>query len=161
MPQDLRLCRLISRLSKGSRSTDILLDDIPLHTGFLGGGEDRRPVEVAFADLRHDRFVGADGHIFEVQQRDAAFDFADPFRGISAAELDPVGVDFEIGDGGVGFLDEGVEADLAFIRGEFFEFEGVVVVGEREAELGQGAADLGEAGGEERVALGSAEGLGQ
>lgn len=116
----------------------VLFDDAPIDVVFFGGSQDGGEVDVAGADSGEASF-GAREHVFEVEDQDAFAEFMDKGEEFRTAMPDPIGIDLGADEGGVGVIEEDIEAGFAV---EFLEFEAMVVIGELEAAFSAGGAEL-------------------
>src|SRR5215472_526222 len=112
----------------------VLLDDQPLDARLVARGQHVGPVQVALADLGHDRQPLADVHVLHVDRRGPAPQPADPRRRAAAAELHPVRVDLAVEQRGVARLVEDLQAAVLPVP---LHLVGVVVVRQPDAGLVQ------------------------
>ena len=90
---------------KRTAGADVLFDDIPEASGFVGGFEDGLPFQISAADFGHDLLAVAETAVLQMEKRETPGKFFDPCDRICSALLDPVSVRlaFEIfgGRGGI------------------------------------------------------------
>src|SRR6266849_2401370 len=105
----------------------VLLHDQPFCARLFTCAQDVRPVEVALAALGHQRIPAVDRHVLEVEERNPAFQLADPGRGVGAAVLQPVGVELGLQRVPLRRSEDRVQTRMPFPT---LELEAVVVVRE-------------------------------
>ena len=109
----------------------ILLDDIVLDADPSGKLDYRVEIDISLPDLGDEGLVKLmDAHVLEVQDIDPPVQLLHPLEDISAAVLNPVGVERERGRDRVESIDEDVHHTPAL---ELSELDRMVMVGESEA----------------------------